>query len=200
MTVVVISVAFAWLISADVFFMRILSSPEVAGSYAAVAVLVKASFLLPSTLSMYLLPRFTRNRTNADLTRVGTLAAAGLSAAAMIALVVVFWFWGSPIIHLLYGERYVDAASLLVPVAAAYTPWVVLQGAMIHLTSSASRSAALVLVVAIGVQCAAFLLVLPNVGAMLWWFASLGAVVLVLFLILTRAVTRTLKRMEAPRE
>lgn len=200
MTVVVISVAFAWLISADVFFMRMLSTPEAAGSYAAVAVLVKASFLLPSTLSMYLLPRFTRNRTNAELTRVGTLAAAGLSAAAMLVLVTVFFFLGDPIIHLLYGERYADAVSLLVPVAAAYTPWVVLQGAMIHLTSSASRPAALVLLVAVGVQGVAFFIVLPDVSAMLWWFASIGTVLLLVFLLLTRAATRTLKRMEAPRE
>ncbi|MGC0368031.1 lipopolysaccharide biosynthesis protein [Microbacterium sp. SLBN-111] len=182
-TIMVITVALAWLTSSDVFFMRMLTPPDFAGAYASVAVLVKSSFILPSTLSLYLLPRFARNRGEADLTRLGVLVSLLASAAAAVAVVVVFLLIGGPLIDVLYGSAYAEAKSLLLPVAIAYVPWIVLQGLLIQLISDASRAAAVVLVIAVGVQAAVFFAFLPAMGPALIGFGVLGAVLCAVLLL-----------------
>jgi O-antigen/teichoic acid export membrane protein len=179
LTVMAITVALAWLTSADVFFLRIRVPSDVAGAYAAVAVLVKASFILPSTLSMYLLPRFVRNRGNRDLTRIGVFASLGLSAATGVVLLLVFAILGPWIIALLYGNAYSLADTFLVPLAVAYIPWIILQGMLIQLTSVASRPASIALIAAVVVQSVLFSLVLPDVIAMLVVLASIGVALLI---------------------
>lgn len=198
--VLLISVALAWLTNADVFLMRILAPAELAGVYAAVAVLVKASFILPSTLSVYLLPRFARNRGDSSLTRVGVLASTGISAVAGVLLIVLFAVAGEWVIYLLYGTSYGSAASLLVPVAAAYLPWIILQGLLIQSMSSASKAAAALLALGVVVQAVLFALVLPDVAAMLVALAGVGALllaaVLLAFLLGARASQRAQNRKE----
>lgn len=172
--IMLITIALAWLTSADVFFLRILAPASLAGEYASVAVLVKASFILPSTLSLYLLPRFARNRDSVELTRVGVFASIGLSAAAGLALLLAFWLVGGPVVDIVLSGGYAGAKPLLVPIAAAYVPWIILQGLLIQLVSDASRVAAVALVVAVGVQAAIFLGLLPDLGAALVAFGALG--------------------------
>lgn len=186
LTVIVLSIAVAWLTSADVVFLRILAPVDVAGSYAAVAVLVKASFILPSTLSLYLLPRFARNRDNAALTRAGVRGAVAAAAVSALLVVVVFAVAGGPIVTLLYGESYSGAASLMLPVAVAYVPWIILQGLMIPLTAAASRAAALVAVCAVLAQTVLFLIVLPSVAAMLVSLAAIGFGTLIALAVISR--------------
>lgn len=176
-TIMLITVALAWLTSADVFFLRILAPASLAGEYASVAVLVKASFILPSTLSLYLLPRFARNRDSVELTRVGVFASIGVSAAAGVALLLAFWLVGGSVVDIVLSGGYAGAKPLLVPIAAAYVPWIILQGLLIQLVSDASRVAAVALVVAVGVQAAVFLCLLPDLGATLVAFGALGWVV-----------------------
>lgn len=173
-TIMVITIALAWLTSADVFFLRVLAPPVLAGEYASVAVLVKASFILPSTLSLYLLPRFARNRESVELTRVGVFASIGVSAAAGLVLLLAFWLVGGPVIDVILSGGYAGAKPLLVPIAAAYVPWIILQGLLIQLISDASRVAAVALVMAVGVQAAVFFIFLPDLGATLVAFGILG--------------------------
>ena len=71
LTVLLVSLVFAWLVNADVIILRAASAATVVGHFASAAVLVKAAFIIPSTLSIYLLPRFVRNRSNDQLVRVG---------------------------------------------------------------------------------------------------------------------------------
>jgi O-antigen/teichoic acid export membrane protein len=183
LTVVVLTVAFAWLTNADVFLLRSTAPATVAGTYASAAVLVKAAFLLPSTLSLYLLPRFVRNIDQPGLTRAGVIATLGLSTAGGLAMIVVFAVAGAPIMSLLYGSAYQDGGALLVPVAIAYLPWIMAQGMLIRITAIASKAAAVLLVLSVAVQWLAFTLVLPNVVAMLTAFGLLGVVVLIAFLV-----------------
>lgn len=183
LTVMVITVAVAWLTSADAFFLRLYVPAEVAGAYASVAVLVKASFILPSTLSIYLLPRFARNRENAQLTRIGVVVTVALSAAAGLAVLLLFAVLGDPLIGLLYGAGFAHARDFLIPAAAAYLPWIVLQGLLIQLTSVASRFAAIALVLGVVAQWLFFAAVLPRIDAMLIGFAALGTLLCAILLV-----------------
>ncbi|MBG0717946.1 lipopolysaccharide biosynthesis protein [Microbacterium sp. 2C] len=190
--IVVLTVAFAWLTSSDVLFLRAGEASALAGSYAAATVLVKAGFLVPSTLSLYLLPRFVRNRGNRHLSRMGVLVTLGLSLATSLAMITVFALLGPWLIHLLYGEEFAMTAELLVPVCLAYLPWMAAQGMLIKMTSFASRAGAAVLAVAVAVQFFAFQTVTPDVTAMLVWFGAIGVVVVASFLVIdSRHARRT---------
>ncbi len=189
--VMVITIALAWLTSADVFYLRVYAGAENAGAYAAVAVLVKATFILPSTLSMYLLPRFARNRSNPQLTRLGVCLSVASSALAGLAILLVFWLTGSLVIDVIYGHQFASSSAYLVPVAAAYLPWIVLQGMLIQLTSSASLAAAITLAGAVGVQWVVFFVLLPDVHAALTGFGVLGVLLCaVLALYIRRGLAR----------
>lgn len=183
-TIIVLTVAFAWLTTSDVIYLRAGAPEEVVGAYAAVTVLVRAGLIVPATLSLYLLPRFVRHRGNAYLSRIGVIVTLGVSFATSAAMLLAFWLVGDGIIALLYGDRYAAAVALLVPTALAYVPWIAAQGLLIKMTSSASKAAAITLVAAVIVQWAAFTAVIPDVSAMLWAYGILGAGVLVAFLVI----------------
>lgn len=182
LTIVLLTVAFAWLTSSDVIFLRAGASAELAGMYAAATVLVKAGLLIPSTLSLYLLPRFVKHRDNPDLSRVGVLATLGLSLATSVVMTVAFLILGEWLIVTIFKEAYLPAAALLVPAALAYLPWIAAQGMMIKMSSAASRSAAVLLIGAVIAQWIAFTLTIPDVYAMMLAYGIIGAVVLVSFL------------------
>ena len=184
LAILLLTIAFAWVTTSDVFFLRASGADALAGTYAAVTVLVKAGFLVPSTLSLYLLPRFVRNRGNRHLSRLGVLVTLGLSLATSLAMTACFALFGNWLIHLLYGEAFASAAALLVPTSIAYMPWMAAQGMLIKMTSTASRGGALLLVLAVAAQWIAFSAVVPDVYAMLAWFAGIGVVILVAFLFL----------------
>ncbi len=193
-TIVVLSVAFAWLTSSDVIFLRAGAPEDLAGMYASVTVLVKTGFLLPSTLSLYLLPRFVKHRDNPNLARIGVLATLGLSLATSVAMILVFLVLGDWIIGLIYPAAYAPASGLLVPTALAYLPWIAAQGMMIKMTSSASPAAAALLLVATAAQWIAFTLTIPNITAMLVSYAAIGTVVLVTFFAIDMRNARRLRR------
>ncbi len=168
------------------FLLRAGAPEAVAGTYASVTVLVKAGFLLPATLSLYLLPRFVRNRDNRSLIRLGVFATLGVSVATGVVMVVFFALFGDWVIATLYGTAYQGGAPLLVPVSLAYVPWIAAQGLLIRVTSFASKAGALVLVLAVAAQWIAFTSVIPDIHAMLWSFGIIGMVVLGAFLVIDR--------------
>lgn len=196
-TIVVLTVAFAWLTSSDVIFLRAGAPEDLAGMYASVTVLVKTGFLLPSTLSLYLLPRFVKHRDNPSLSRVGVLVSLGLSLATSIAMVVLFLLLGDWIIALIYPAAYEGAADLLVPTALAYLPWIAAQGMMIKLTSFTSAGAAIMLVAASVAQWIAFTVTIPDITAMLVSYAVIGMTVLMVFFAIDMRNARRL-RVAAP--
>jgi O-antigen/teichoic acid export membrane protein len=181
-TIIGLTVSFAWLTSSDVIFLRAGAPEEVVGSYAAATVLVRAGFLIPSTLSLYLLPRFVRNRDNPGLSRTGVLVTLGISLATSGMMTLAFALLGDWLILLLYGEVYGGASALLVPASLAYLPWIAAHGLLIKMTSSASRGAMATLLVAVVAQWLTFTAVIPDVMAMLWAYGLIGAAVLIAFL------------------
>ena len=196
-TIIVLTVAFAWLTSSDVIFLRAGAPEALAGMYASVTVLVKTGFLLPSTLSLYLLPRFVKHRDNPNLSRIGVLATLGLSIATSVAMILVFLVLGDWIVGLIYPDAYAPAADLLVPTALAYLPWIAAQGMMIKMTSSASRGAAALLIAAAAAQWITFTITIPDITAMLVSYAAIGIVVLGAFFAIDIRNARRLRR--APR-
>lgn len=192
--IVVLTVAFAWLTASDVIFLRAGAPETLAGMYASVTVLVKTGFLLPATLSLYLLPRFVRNRGNVSLSRVGVLATLALSIATGVVMIVFFALFGPWLIGFLFGAAYAPASALLVPTALAYLPWIAAQGMLIKVTSTASIAASALLVVVVAAQWLWFTLTVPDVAAMLAGLGVLGGVALAGFLLIDAVGARRAAR------
>lgn len=196
LTIITLSVSFAWLTNSDSFFVRAAAPQELAGLYAAALVFVKTGFLLPTTLSLYLLPRFVRNRDNAALSRLGVLMTLGLSVATGLAMIAFFALWGDWLLAIL-APKSAGASAFLVPASIAYLPWIAAQGMLIKMSSIASRPAAGFLLLAVVAQAALFTLSLPDVMKMLSWFGGLGVAVLLAFLLIDALAARSKRQLAA---
>lgn len=195
LTIMVLSIAFAWLTNSDTIFLRAGAEAHLAGTYASAAILVKTGFLIPTTLSLYLLPRFVRNRDNDKLARLGVVVTLALTLVTGVAMIGIFALLGDWMIIFLYGEDYRQAANFLVPASIAYLPWIAAQGMMIRMTSTASPAAAALLLCAVAAQWITFTATIPDVSAMLTAFGLIGAAVLVGFILLDIVGTRRAKRL-----
>lgn len=179
-----LTVAFAWLTNIDVMLVRTGAPEHPAGMYAAAAVLAKLILIVPTTLSLYLLPRFVKRGTDRGAMRfgvnviLGTVLGTGLLAAAAFAVL------GGWVVRLFFGAGYEDAADVLRTLALAYVPWALAQGLLIRLTASRSRRALLTLVVVAVVQWVVARQVLPDLRAMTLVVGGLGVVVAVVFYLL----------------
>jgi O-antigen/teichoic acid export membrane protein len=189
-TVLLVSLAFAWLVNADVIILRAASSGTVAGHFASAAILVKAAFILPSTLSVYLLPRFVRNRGNDQLVRVGERVTLAVTAISGALLALVFWLFGDLVARLVFGPAFAETGALLLPLWLAYIPWLTAQSVLIRLTAHAFRPAVVVLGVAAVAQAVGLVLAAPNVTAMIWVQGVIGIGVLAAFLDFVRRLNR----------
>ncbi len=184
--VVVLSLSLlsAWLVNADVIVLRATAGSDVAGNFASAAVLVKASFMLPSTLSVYLLSRFVRNQDNTALVRLGSQLTVGVTVAAGVLLSLVFAVAGDLVAGMVYGTEFQQVGGLLLPLSLAYLPWITAQSVLIRLTAMGSRPAVVVLVVAVVAQAVGFMLAVPHVGALVAVQGGLGVAVLAAFLLI----------------
>jgi O-antigen/teichoic acid export membrane protein len=173
---ILLTLSFAWLTNIEVVLVRASTVEEVSGAFAAGAVLAKMILLVPTVLSLYLLPRFVTRRTDAGAVRYGvnivlaTVLAAGLGVAVAVAL------FGDALVRILFGSGYGPAADLLPWMAIAYLPWALAQGLLISLTAAASRRALAVLLAACVAQWWAASLVLPDVLTMIAAIGCIGAV------------------------
>lgn len=189
-TVLLLSLVFAWLANSDVIILRATAPGVAAGNFASAAVLVKAAFLLPATLSVYLLPRFVRNRRNRRLVRLGERVSVAVTAVSGVTLALVFWSLGDQIARLIYGPAFAQGGELLFPLSLAYLPWITAQSVLIRLTAHASLPAFTALVVAAVLQVTGFVIAAPDVTAVIWVQAVVGAAVLAAFLDLVRRLNR----------
>jgi len=181
--VLLITIAFAWLTNVDVILVRAGSSEEIAGAYAAAAVVIKTTLIIPATLSLYLLPRFVMRKGDTAMTKLGvnvTLAITFVTGIAMVALVSI----AGRVIVPVFGEGYQASVTFLPWLALAWLPWAMSQGLLIRLTASSSKSSLLVLVLAALVQWFGSAALLPDVFAMILLNGVAGlAVLVVLFII-----------------
>jgi O-antigen/teichoic acid export membrane protein len=146
--------------------------------------------MLPSTLSVYLLPRYVRNRDNEELVRFGEWVTAGVTVGCGLAVTAVFWFFGDLIARLLYGAAFTSTGELLFLLSLAYLPWITAWGVFIRLIARGSRPAVVVLVIATVLQVAGYLAAVPNVTALIWVQAVMGIAVLIGFFVLVRLLDR----------
>ncbi|TFC90413.1 MULTISPECIES: hypothetical protein [Cryobacterium] len=188
--VLLLTISFAWLTNADVILVRSGTSELVAGSFAAAAVLVKTTLILPATLSLYLLPRFVSRREDASMTKLGvnvTLALTFLSGVAMFLLVLVA---GEPLVGILFGAGYELAVAYLPWLALMWLPWAMALAVLVRVTAAASKAGLIVLLVAAVAQWVGATSLLPSVPAMMIFNGSLGALTLAALFLIHLARTR----------
>jgi len=176
--VLLLTIGFAWLTNADVVFVRASVPGEVAGAYAAAAVLIKTTLIVPATFSLYLLPRFVRSRGNAALTNLGVtviLSVTLLTGLVMFGLVSVAGPW---IVGLLFGSHYVQTAQIVVGFSIAWLPWALAQGILVRITAAASKAGLVVFVLATAAQFLVSRFTLPDITA---WLTGNGLVGLFVF-------------------
>lgn len=182
-----ITLSFAWLTNIEVVLVRMYTADDVSGAFAAAAVLAKMGLLVPTVLSLYLLPRFVFRGADAGAVRFGvnivlvTVLASGLALAGVVAL------FGDVLVSLLFGSGYGLAASLLPWMAVAYLPWALAQGLLISHTARASSRAVVVLVVAAVLQWVAATVLLPDVRAMIVAIGVIGALTAAALFVLPHA-------------
>jgi O-antigen/teichoic acid export membrane protein len=185
--VMLMSVAFAWLTNIDVILVRAFDSEHSAGIYAASATLVKSGFLIPATLSLYLLPRFVRQEKNAAMTQLGvrlTLLVTGVGGFVMF---FAFSLVGPWLTTLLFGSEYNISGALLSGLSLAYLPWMMAHGLLIRMNALVSKLAFATLACAVVFQLVAAIIFLPNITALLVIIGVVGAIVLVSFLFIDRS-------------
>lgn len=178
LVVIFLTIAFAWLTNADVVFVRADAPEATSGAYAAAAVVIKSTLILPATLSLFLLPRFVRQRDDRAGLRAGvnlTLAVTAVAGIAMFALVALF---GAPLVQLLFGDDYGMTTSLLPAFALMWIPWAMSQAILARITAAASRLGLALLLLGAAGQWIIAMLTLPDIDAMMLGNGILGAVIL----------------------
>ena len=189
-----ITLSFAWLTNIDVVLVRIHTVDDASGAFAAAAVVAKMGLLVPTVLSLYLLPRFVFRGADAGAVRFGvnivlaTVLASGLALAGVVAL------FGDLLVSILFGSGsgYAPAAALLPWMTVAYLPWALAQGLLINHTARASSRAVVVLVVAGVLQWAVATVLLPDLRATIVAIGIIG--------VLTAGALFALDRADAARE
>lgn len=163
-TVLLLTVGFAWLTNADVVLVRSLGSDDAAaGAFAAAGVIVKTILIVPATLSLYLLPRFVGRRDDNAITRLGVNVTLGATATFGVLMIIACWALGPWIVSVLYPDSYTQAASFLPALAAMWLPWASAQAVLIRVTASAMRTGLYVIGLAAAVQLIGGWLLLPDV-------------------------------------
>jgi O-antigen/teichoic acid export membrane protein len=188
---ILLTLTFAWLTNIEVVLVRANTVEDVSGAFAAGAVLAKMILLVPTVLSLYLLPRFVFRGSDRAAVRYGvnivlaTVLTSGLASAGVVVL------FGDTLVRLLFGPGYDLSAQLLPWMAIAYLPWALAQGLLISLTARASRSALMVLVAAAVVQWIAASLLLPDVRAMIAAIGIIGVLTTATLFVLHLRQSRT---------
>jgi O-antigen/teichoic acid export membrane protein len=176
--------------SIDVILVRAHLSESTAGIYSASVMLVKAGFLIPATLSLYLLPRFVRQEGNAGMTRLGVRVTVLTTAGGGVIMTLFFFMAGSLAVRLLFGEAYETSNLFIGGLSLAYLPWIVAQGLLIRMNALASWTASISLAAAAAIQWIGGTLLLPNLTGFIWLLGMLGLAVLGLFVLINRAAAR----------
>ena len=198
--VLVLTLAFAWLINADMLLVRALEDPETAGSYAAAGVLVKALLIVPATLGLYLLPRFVGTRGDAAMTRLGVNVVLGVTLASGLLLVVGVLFLGPWVVGILYPGAYTETAALLPWLAIMWVPWAAAQGLLIRVTAARSLAGLIVLGFGVATQFALGVLALPGIYEFMLVNGLLGFAVLVALFVIHMLDARTASQPEGSSE
>ncbi|TXJ04139.1 MAG: hypothetical protein E6Q27_08790 [Aeromicrobium sp.] len=176
-----ITVVFTWLISMDVAWVQRFAPGEVAGEYGAAATLIKVAFLVPTTLALYLLPRFARKLEDKAYQARGLIWSAMAASLSGLGFALVLTLWPQ-LLTILFGASYENVGAIAAGVAFAFLPWVIAQSTVTQLTARAAPGPIILLVLAAVAQYFLAQMVLPDLGAWILAQGLLGSVVLLLML------------------
>lgn len=114
---IIIQILLALLTNCDVLLVKaFLPDEEIAGVYAAAITLGKIPLFIATTIAAVLLPTVVNAYIKRENTKIYLYKAMGYSAAITITYTIVLQILAQPVITLLYGERYLAAVELLIPV------------------------------------------------------------------------------------
>ena len=182
--VLLLTVTFAWLTNADVILVRSGTSELVAGSFAAAAVLVKTTLILPATLSLYLLPKFVNRRDDATMTKFGVNATLGITFLSGMAMFVLVFVAGELLVSVLFGAEYHLSVAFLPGMALMWLPWAMSLALLMRITAAASKSGLIVLALVAATQWTGATAILPDIFGMMFFNGLVGTATLaVLFTI-----------------
>jgi O-antigen/teichoic acid export membrane protein/glycosyltransferase involved in cell wall biosynthesis len=152
-----------WL-GADVVLVERLVSPAAAGRYAAAKIVVNGFAIVSWAISSAVMPR--ASRLTGQALRAQLLRALGLTAAAVVPLLLVLSAIALPLLRLVFGQHYADAGTPLTLLAAAmavYAFYSVIESVWLGLgrpnVVAAASGAGMIGVIAAG------LLLVPALGA-----------------------------------
>lgn len=172
-----VTVSFTWLISMDVTWVQQFGSATSAGEYGSVATIVKVAFLVPTTLALYLLPKFARNLNDDAFQTRALLWSAGAASISGLCFALFLWLWPG-FLTLLFGSAYANVGAIAVWIAIAFLPWVIGQAVVTQMIASGAVSAIVVLVLAAVAQYLLAQAVLPDIHAWILAHGLLGLAVL----------------------
>lgn len=151
-------VAFALLSNLDIVLAKLALSPADSGAYAALSTIGKVILFLPSAIAVAMVPRAARRREEGDSAsrelRLAALLTFAISAAASIASVISPTF----LLHVMFGDRYVDAASGVLPMVLAGTGLSLLYLLVVYTVAIQDRRWTLLLLVGVASQVPTILL------------------------------------------
>lgn len=181
LSVIFMSILFAWLTNIDIVFVRALIPATDSGNYAVVASLIKASLIIPGTVSLFLLPKLAKQSGNS----LGKPLFATLifSFAAIILFTGLMYFFGSFLFSLIFGSQYQLSNYFLATVSFTFLPWLLAQALLIKLNAQA-RFIGIPILVAVGIaQSLIFIQTLPNLELAIWSNGAIGVVCFTLMLL-----------------
>ncbi|TFB81424.1 hypothetical protein E3O21_03005 [Cryobacterium flavum] len=182
--VLMLTITFAWLTNVDVILVRSGTSELVAGSFAAAAVLVKTTLILPATLSLYLLPKFVNRRDDAKMTKFGVNATLGITFLSGVTMFILVLLAGDFLVSVLFGAEYDLSVTYLPGMALMWLPWAMSLALLMRITAAASKSGLVVLLLVAATQWIGASVLLPDVFAMMFFNGLVGTATLaVLFTI-----------------
>ena len=121
-SVLIGSISFAILTQSDVFLIKLFATNNQVDMYAAISVLGKAILYIPAGIVVALFPiAIEKNFNNSDSKDL-FIHALIVSLIASFAIALIYWYSGSQIIGVLYGDQYQNAESMLWKYGIAMVP------------------------------------------------------------------------------
>jgi O-antigen/teichoic acid export membrane protein len=185
--VLIANTAFVAMTQMDVVFVNWYFSAELAGVYAAAAILGKAALFLPNGLVMALFPMVAENNTlNKDTSKI-LISASLLTFLMSILVSLAYWLFGDFLLYILFGGKYSEAAPILKWFGFVITPLSLVLIAEQYLIAKRKTLFCWLFLAALPVEFLAIHYWHSNLYSILYIVGSFGLVLLILgYLIMWR--------------
>ena len=183
-------IVFALLSNLDVLLAKAFLAPEKAGSYAALATIGKIVLFLPWAVSIVMVPYIARSRaatgSSSSILRISAIAvAAGASLVAIPAALKP-----GLVLRLMFGSRYADAASGVLPIVVASALLALLYLLVVYTVAIQDQRWVYLLLGGVGLQVAAISIFHSSPSEIAVVQASVMLVILVLNELLFQPILR----------